>query len=442
MKVQHLHFPRFKIAAAWLLATIAAIAPVAAQSDDALLNKLVGKGILTTEEVADLKKESAQNFTKAYQAKTGLPDWVTALKLNGEFRGRYENFHGSDESFVDRDRLRLRIRLGATAILKDNFEVGMRLTTGVSEGEPNGNNATLQDDASKKAIALDTAYAKWTPVQNGTWSAAFTFGKMLNPFITSDLLWDGDITPEGFAEQFTYKINEQHKASLTLGQFVLDELQFSSHDPFLWGGQVRWDAAWSKKWSSTMGFTAMSISHVEMLTNGAVPNISAGNTRRPGSGELAAKFNPVNVDAGITYTLPSAPLYNGAFPIRVGGDYLYNPATSSDNHGWSAGFALGKAGKRGTWELLYRYRVMEADAWYEELTDSDSGGFYKAAPAGGKSNYAGGANVRGHIFAAGYSPTDSITLVATYYLTELIHENPVGSDSGMGRLQLSSIWKF
>src|SRR5262249_19754705 len=58
------------------------------QSADALLDKLVEKGILTTKEANDLKREADQNFTKAYQAKSGMSDWVTSLKLSGDFRGR------------------------------------------------------------------------------------------------------------------------------------------------------------------------------------------------------------------------------------------------------------------------------------------------------------------------------------------------------------------
>src|SRR6266496_2532453 len=103
-----------------------------AQSADALLDKLVEKGILTTKEANDLKREADQGFTKAYQVKSGMPDWVTSLKLNGDFRARYEgNYYESGEGpfAVQRDRFRYRLRLGAVATVKDNFEVGLRLAS-------------------------------------------------------------------------------------------------------------------------------------------------------------------------------------------------------------------------------------------------------------------------------------------------------------------------
>src|SRR5438552_7581438 len=97
-----------------------------AQSADALLDKLVEKGILTTKEANDLKRESDQNFTKAYQVKSGMPDWVTSLKLGGDFRARYEgNYYENDDPSArpfstQRDRYRYRLRFGAVATLKDN----------------------------------------------------------------------------------------------------------------------------------------------------------------------------------------------------------------------------------------------------------------------------------------------------------------------------------
>src|SRR5262245_51659479 len=105
-----------------------------AQSVDALLDKLVDKGVLTSKEAKDLRQEVDTDFTKAYQAKSGMPDWVTSLKINGDFRGRYEYFHSPNDAFVDRSRWRYRARLGLVAVLQDNFEVGLRLGSGDVDG--------------------------------------------------------------------------------------------------------------------------------------------------------------------------------------------------------------------------------------------------------------------------------------------------------------------
>ena len=85
------------LAGAFLVLT--AFAGVAhGQSNDALLQKLVDKGILTTQEAGELKKESEGEFDKAYRTKAGLPDWVTSLKIYGDLRVRYESFHTDNDA--------------------------------------------------------------------------------------------------------------------------------------------------------------------------------------------------------------------------------------------------------------------------------------------------------------------------------------------------------
>src|SRR4051812_22366672 len=113
------HFQRQWLALAALAASACC---AAAQSSDALIDKLVDKGILTVKEGNELREEADKNFTQAYSVKSGMPDWVSALKFNGDFRMRYEGFYSSDNfvsggltnRFVDRNRFRYRLRFGAT----------------------------------------------------------------------------------------------------------------------------------------------------------------------------------------------------------------------------------------------------------------------------------------------------------------------------------------
>src|SRR5687768_8497327 len=98
-----------------LVGGIIATVNVQAQSSDALLNKLVQKGLLTKEEADDLKKETDAGFDKAYRARTGLPDWLTSLKFSGDVRGRVEGFWTENDAAAaeqfNNDRWRLRYRL-------------------------------------------------------------------------------------------------------------------------------------------------------------------------------------------------------------------------------------------------------------------------------------------------------------------------------------------
>jgi len=429
-----------------------------AQSVDSLLDKLVDKGVLTVNEANDLREESDKDFTKAYAAKSGMSDWVTALKFNGDLRGRYESFYFQNDNGTDRQRFRYRLRFGVTATMTDNFEAGFRFGSGdfdqanqiVSGVDPISNNQSFQNNASKKGIFVDLVYGKWSPLRTEDWFGAVTVGKMVNPFVFSDLVFDGDYTPEGGALQLNRNLGESHTLKLNTAAFVLDEISSQSEDPYLLGAQVRLDSKWTEKISSTAGIAYMEIFHDYALYNTAVPNINVGNTRAdlpstpigPVVNGLVYDYHPIVADAALTYSLDEFWHYKAPFPIKVGGDFIHNPGAPRDNNGWSAGIFFGKAGKRGLWEFSYRYKYLGADAWYEELVDSDFGGYYQSPPTGGVTGYGSGTNVKGHILKAAYTPYDPFTLSVTAFLTELINPNPAFSESRTTRIQVDGLLKF
>jgi hypothetical protein len=429
---------------------------VQAQSSDALLDKLVDKGILSVKEANDLRQEMDAGFRKSYQVKSGMPDWVTSLKINGDFRGRYDYFMSQNDAFVERSRFRYRLRFGAVATIKDNFEVGLRLTssdptiapgtTSTYGGDPISGNTTFQDNGAKKFVYIDLAYGKWTFVNTKPVTESITIGKMENPFAFSDAIFDADYTPEGAGYNLTYRLNDQHTLKLNAGIFVLDELGGDSKDPYMYGAQARWEATWNKRIATSLGVGILNIVNEQSLTNNAVPNQNRGNTRLAGTGILANNFNPIIGDASFTYTFEDGipAVYKTPFPIKVGGEYFNNVAISSRNEAWQAGVVFGKAGKKGLWELSYKYKEVEGDAWYEEFGDSDFGAYYAGTfpNSGVGAGYGAGTNLRGHVARFSYSPFDSLTLTATYYRANLINEFPVGSNSDMSRLVVDAMWRF
>jgi hypothetical protein len=461
-----------------LIASLLAIGSftLRAQSNDALLNKLVEKGILTAKEADEMKKEADNK--KIVTTGLNMPDWVTSVKLYGDVRGRmdyidFENDEKPATKFKNTDRLRYRVRAraGLTASFKDNLELGVRLTTAdpTSDSSHGGNalsgNSTFQNNGSKKFAYIDLAYGKWTPIKNDNWTLSTTIGKMENPFTFSDLVIDNDYTPEGAAIQLAYKLNDMHSFKLTAGGFIIDEVNqgnSASSDPTLIGVQLRWDAKWTKQLESSLGLAALSLSDTENLTNGSIPDINVGNSRSTrtnlsngGSaggltGLLINNYNPLIADGSLTYWIDETPIYKGRFPIRAFGTFVLNPSAPDDNIGWEAGLALGKAGKKGTWELSYRYRYLQADAMFEELVDDDFGAFYaaKSVLRGSGGGYGAGTNVKGHTVKASYSPYDALTFSITYFRAELINQDgfatplPKNTDSDTGRLFVDATWKF
>jgi len=461
------------------IALLASTLRAPAQSADAIIDKLVEKGILTQAEARALREEADVDFTHAHQVKTGMPDWVNALKINGDFRGRFEGFYADNPNFSERNRFRYRARLGFTVAFTNSLEAGLRLGSGDldnaadlrSGSDPISNNQTFQNNAAKHGVFIDLAYGKWAPLLGDLGAAAFTIGKMENPFVFSDMVFDRDYTPEGAAAQFNFLLNHSsvtpQQLKVNLGGFVLDEISGSSDDPFMLGAQVRWDATWMRQESgaqflTSIGVAGMTIENEEGLgatasqslapggsgyvTNTVytftVPNINSGNSRTP-TGSLVHEFNPVVVDASATYIHPRVRYYSGPFPIRLEGEYLNNPGAAQDNQGYWVGIQFGKSGKAGTWDVAYRWKHLESDAWYEEMVDSDYGAYYQTAKTGsGIRGYGAGTNVRGHIIRANYTPWNPLTIGLTAFLTELIDVPPPNVDSSMTRIQVDMIWKF
>ena len=443
---------------------LAALTPqVHAQSSDALIDKLVNKGILTTDEAKDLREDSDKDFNTAFAAKTGMPDWVTGYKLSGSFRGRYEQFSAASTApnsgaNLDRSRLRYRLLLGATVSMKDDLEVGFRIGSGDSKaagyGNPLSQNSTMTGNWSDKGLYVDLAYGKWSPVNTADWTLSTTFGKMeRDVFDFTWMVFDPDLTPEGAVVQGAYTINDKQSIAFTAGGFALEDASATTHDAALFGAQAVWKAKWNNKWSSSLGLGWLGIVNPEQnnaTAASANPLINQGNTRYTGASPYAGapvyNFDPIIGDASVTYTLESFPLYNGAFPITLKGEAMNNPGAASNNNGYWVGFILGKSGTKHTWDFTYRYEYLESDAWYDQLADDDNCAYYQAKPQGlGSTGYAGGTNIKGHFMKLNYSLTDSLTFSASCYLNSLINSKPNGTaepQSGDMHFFADIMWKF
>jgi hypothetical protein len=75
-----------------------------AQSSDALIDKLVEKGVLSVKEANELRVEIDKNFTAAYSVQSGMPEWVASFKWGGDLFGRFEACSSSNALFERQDR--------------------------------------------------------------------------------------------------------------------------------------------------------------------------------------------------------------------------------------------------------------------------------------------------------------------------------------------------
>ena len=353
---------------------------------DSLLNLLEKKGLISDSEAQAVRQEASQSFSTNFQsnfrAQTGLPAWVNTLKFNGDFRGRFEENNAANSQYFSRDRYRYRVRFGVTAALQDNFEVGLRLSSGNPQTNPGGTlvggqsitaNTDLNSLESRKFIWIDAAYAKWTPIQNTVWTVSGTFGKMDNPFNLSNMIWDYDIDPEGGALQLAYHAGDQQTIKANGAFFVLDEINQPqttagltgvdpNNDPYVYGGQITWESKWNSKIESSLGLAAFDIAHKDSLSAKLQPFYNSGNTRDV-NGFLKYNMNPIITTAALTYKLDSCPLYPGMFPVKASFENMYNPGAPANNEAYRVGFDPWQSRiAKGAWELSYRYPRLEADS--------------------------------------------------------------------------------
>jgi len=431
------------------LAVLACGGTALGQSSDALIDKLVQKGILSVKEANDLRDDTDKDFSKAYSAKNGMSDWVRSFKINGDFRGRADDLATDNLAGYDRLRFRYRLRVGMVASMADDFEVGLRLGSGDpssvanSGGNPLSGNSTMQSDGSKKFLYIDTAYAKWTPIHTGDLTLGGTIGKMENPLETTGMVFDPDYTPEGVAMQSAYNLTDKHTLRFNGGWFVLNELTASSKDPGMGAAQLLWDAKWTPKISTTAGMGILGINHKESLGSSVanLPNQNTGNTRNV-TGNLVNNYNPVVADASVTYKLASFPFYTGEFPIKLAGEFIDNPCVDKKNTGYWAGVTFGKAGTKHNWDVTYRYEELQSDAWWEEVVDDDNVGYYQTQlNSDAKTGYVAGTGIRGHMVKANYSFTQGVSMGFTAFVNERI-DAPSGQLGDARHFMVDLSFKF
>lgn len=203
------------------LLSIAAIAlffgplSILAEDSNALLDLLVRKKLITPKEASEvqseLTKEEQVKESSAEKWKLSAP--LTELELYGDARFRYEIRNGENgaNDTMQRNRERYRLRIGLRGTLTDDWFFGVRLETSSS---PRSSNVTFGDDTSGSAtasnngpfskvsdgIGVGQAYLGYRGFKDIT----LTVGKMPNPLVTTLMLWDGDINPEGAAEQWKH----------------------------------------------------------------------------------------------------------------------------------------------------------------------------------------------------------------------------------------------
>jgi hypothetical protein len=368
-----------------LLAATAALlcaSHAVAQDSGPLIDLLVKKGIVNDQEAEDLRAELTKDFASTSAGKLNLSTPMTEFRIAGDVRIRYEDRRadvGSDD--VGRDRFRYRFRAGLYGKMLNNWSWGVRLETATGS---RSSNVTVGDDAAgpfaknSDGVYVGQIFIQYAPTPEWT----FTGGRMPNPLVNTLLVWDGDINPEGFAEQYKHRL-DKFEFGGTFAQFLYNAantqkvLGATSNVQdlglFAYQANVRYYTG-----EGTTAFLQVSPTLYQYINesgvNNPVPfrgNFTPGNIF--GINNLFVLDIPIEYDWLI-----------GGVPTRVFGDFAVNldadararkygrpDLGSSEDKAWQLGLQYGKAVNPGEWDMKVGYQSTGAFALDPNLVDSD-----------------------------------------------------------------------
>ncbi len=142
----------------------------------------------------------------------------------------------------DRDRLRLRARLGVNAKVTDTVTAGLRLATG-SATDRVSTNQTLGNNFNRYTMLLDRAWIRLDPTD---WATAIA-GRMPNPWFSTDMIWSENLNFDGLALQFRRPASPTAEwlPFATVGYFPVRESAPPRRGRAIIGAQlgVQWEAS-------------------------------------------------------------------------------------------------------------------------------------------------------------------------------------------------------
>jgi hypothetical protein len=363
-----------------------------------------------------------------------LPDWLSRVQVFGDVTVRaqadmYARDNAVDElldynainqaggiakatyPFLDttdnRDRLRLRARLGVQATLSSNWTAAIRLASG-SLTDPGSESQTLGTYAQRYSVGIDEAYIRWDARPPGqiSWMTGEA-GRLLNPwFSPTELVYARDLTFEGVAATWRWAFSGDGAADrpllyLTGGGFPLLEVPLDNpENKWLVAGQLGSNLHWAGG-TQNLRFAGSYYDFVHVTGQKNTPDstllnftapafIRYGNTYFDISNSttdatvnlfaLAAQFRLVDIAASYEAEVGSHLFVINAEAVRNIGYHIAEVEALSqqsipkpENIGYvgELGFGNPTVNAFGDWRARVGYRYVRRDAVLDAWTDAD-----------------------------------------------------------------------
>jgi hypothetical protein len=362
----------------------------------------------------ELQREALIEKVKSHDK---LLETLQRISWFGDMRLRYEivdrasdNSTANDaDGHLDTDRARIRFRFGARAHVYEDLDFVFRLSTGGDTASTSGN-TTLDGTFGNEAISLNLAYGSWE-LMNGL---IVQGGKVKNPFMKSEVVWDNDVNPEGLSQIYQQKLGDT-TLQFVAGQYIVEETDrknnIDSDDVIL----LAWQAQLHQKTKAGKFKFAVAWYDYHHLTDQG-----SAITKQLGSGDGQRNSQVTGTDVNTTNMQTLDFMADWSSPIgSKHGNLFYEYAvnTSADapagnntiaqdlDTAWQLGFKFGdkRVKKAGQWQIKTLYRVVQQDAVFYALTDS--------------SFHQGGTNAKGIELGAKYAIRKGMQLGYTFFNT-------------------------
>jgi hypothetical protein len=432
----------------------------------------------TTEEQVQHAADTA-DLAKAKTSK--LPEWLSYMTPFGDVRFRNEGFyhqpHLQGQDVTANNRERIRARVGLRVNYGDEVGATVRIATG-NINDPISTNQTLTGNFTPFSINLDWAYLTLSPGKTFDMRPGMVTvnaGKFPNPmFRVGELVYDEDLSPEGFNEVFALldkPIGDPKRTSLDQLKIYLEQWTFSQinnrADGWMFGGQVnpsmhigpvQIDAGIGQYWwlnpdaiaqatsRNTTAYTASgapvansNFNSTLVNTNQIVlkkiqpPTQKGGKQPTPFTSTTGFLSDFNQTDLNLQATVPNVVR---AQPLKFFLEGVNNWGAVDKGFGWQGGVQLGQTKIRGDWAAYALYEYLQQDAVISAFSWSDFG--------------VGGTNEKGPVVGFNYQLLNPLTVSTRAYFTNFIDRPWVASQGTSNfvnnptqtRLQIDAIVKF
>lgn len=306
---------------------------------------------------------------------------IPGLDVSGDLRVRQEWNFGTAR---DRSRSVLRARLRASYAVSDRLAIGAQIATGDPD-DPNSTDVTLGNFLDDFAVSLDQAWIRYTH-GNLTVQA----GKFPQLFQRTDMVWDGDVSPQGAALAYSASLGAAKLDARAL-YFVIDEAP-TARDSDMLGGQLALAAPLASNLRLSL---AGSYYHYRL---GSVAGADAGDFRGNllAGGRYLSDFHLIEGLGTLSYAGLSP-----RWPLAFTADYVRNlGAAVPGDTGFNFELAAGRTVQPGDWRIAYNYSEVEVDAVFAAFSHD---------------NLDLSTNYRLHGLGIGYVPAPSLLLDLAWY---------------------------